>query len=77
MSRHAPGSWPLQPEDLATFQDLDAATRDLVLRLLGRDGPPAESDHEALAQHPRAPMLASWLLELPAYRRTSYEGEGR
>lgn len=57
--------WSLRSEDLATFQSLDRPTRHLILRLLHE---PADSDWASLAAHPQGKALASWLLELPAYR---------
>ncbi|MBM0127580.1 hypothetical protein [Pimelobacter simplex] len=54
----------MQSIDLETFQSLDRPTRHLVLRLLDE---PTETDWVALDKHPNGKMLASWLLELPAY----------
>lgn len=59
--------WPLMMEDRSTFMALDRSTRRLVLALLGAFGPPTEADHEALQRHPNGRMLATWLLELPAF----------
>ena len=57
-------SWPeMRNTDLETFNSLDGPTRDLVLRLLGRDGGPTDADHAELQGHPNGEMLASWLLE--------------
>ncbi|WP_156422432.1 MULTISPECIES: hypothetical protein [unclassified Gordonia (in: high G+C Gram-positive bacteria)] len=39
----------------------------MVLRLLDE---PTDDDHAELSRHPNSKMLASWLLELPAYRET-------
>lgn len=64
--------WPLQAEDLDTFEALNRPTRHLVLRLLGMNGQPADADFEALRRHPQGEALAAWLLELPAY---STEGD--
>jgi len=59
--------WKLKDADLNTFRALDKDTRSLVLRMLDD---PTDSDFTALKAHPNAEVLASWLLELPAYRGT-------
>lgn len=55
----------MQGADLETFKGQDAPTRALILRLLDE---PSDADFIELANHPNGAMLATWLLELPAYR---------
>lgn len=62
-------NWPNRNVDLETFNSLDDKTRDLVTRLLDE---PTDRDFEELQRHPNSKMLATWLLELPAYEK-SYE----
>lgn len=66
-------TWPeMRGDDLATFQSQDAQTRSLILRLLDS---PTDADHEELQSHPNGAMLASWLLELPAYQNSPDPGD--
>ncbi|WP_435594656.1 hypothetical protein [Tsukamurella tyrosinosolvens] len=66
-----PKEWEHQDADLQTFLALEPTTRMLILRLLDA---PTDRDFAALAAHPNGAMLASWLLEQPAYR-DAYEKE--
>ncbi|TDZ87355.1 hypothetical protein DE4585_00347 [Mycobacteroides salmoniphilum] len=66
-------AWDTKDADLETFQMLDAPTRSLILRMLDE---PTDDDHAALGSHPRAAMIASWLLTLPPYRNINgYEDD--
>ena len=56
--------WPNRDVDLETFEALDQPTRNLILRMIDE---PTDDDHAELRDHPNGRMLASWLLELPAY----------
>jgi len=56
--------WELKNEDLETFKGLDQPTRQLILRLLDE---PTALDFAALQDHPNGALLATWLLQQPAY----------
>lgn len=62
-------AWPYAREDLATFESFDKPTRLLVLTLLGTFGEIPEEAHAALALHPNAQLIATWLMTLPPYAR--------
>ncbi len=60
----------LRKVDRETFLSLDRATKLLVLRMLDQ---PTAADFDDLRNHPNAVALASWLLDLPPYRRAANE----
>ncbi len=62
--------WPMEGEDLETFLAQDGPTRHLILCMLGAYGPITDAHHDQLAAHPNGRMITTWLLQLPAYRRT-------
>ena len=61
-------AWELSREDAETFLAFDAATRNLIIRMLDE---PNDDDWLELERHEQGAMIAAWLLTLPAYAELS------